>query len=362
MSQAAAATAEFAPGRSAGRRSLWWVYSGLAAAIAVVFFLELTLGAVSIAWRDVIAALTGAEASSDVVRPIVRQFRFPRALNALFSGAALGACGLMLQTVFRNPLADPFILGIVFGARFGVALLTVITGTVGNALLYKYGFFGDFAMAAASAAGTVLVLGLLLALSQRVSTVTLLVAGLMLGYLFTGLVSVVMHFVDESQARAFEAWSDGSFAGATFQQLQILVPLVAAGLALAWLQVKALNSLLLGEGYARSLGLSVRRARMFTFLILAVLVGTVTAFCGPVAFIGIVTAHLCRLLFRTADHRILMPAVMLMGAFMALSADLITHLPWSRHFLHMNAVNGLIGAPIVLWALLDRRHARSLEL
>ena len=138
--------------------------------------------------------------------------------------------------------------------------------------------------------------------------------------------------------------------------------MVAIGLALAWLQIKPLNSLLLGEGYAQSLGLGVERTRLFTFLILAVLVGGVTAFCGPVAFIGIVTAHLCRLLFKTADHAVLMPAVMLMGAMLALSADLITHLPWSRHFLHLNAVNGLIGAPIVLWALLDRRHARSLEL
>jgi len=362
MSQAATASTELASAQSVRRRPSWLTYSALVAAIAAVFFLELTLGAVNIAWRDVLAVLTGAQASSDVVEPIVLQFRLPRTINALFSGAALGACGLILQTVFRNPLADPFILGVVFGARFGVAVLIVVTGTAGNALLFKYGLFGDFAMALSSALGTVLVLGLLLALSRRVSTVTLLVAGLMLGYLFTGLISVVMHFVDESQARAFESWSDGSFAGATFQQLQILIPLVAVGLALAWLQVKPLNSLLLGESYAQSLGLSVERTRIFTFAILAVLVGTVTAFCGPVAFVGIVTAHLCRLLFRTADHRVLMPAVMLMGALLALSADLITHLPWSRHFLHMNAVNGLIGAPIVLWALLDRRHARSLEL
>lgn len=362
MPQAASASAELAPSRTGYRRPSWLAYAGLAAAIAAVFFLELTLGAVSIGWREVLAALTGGEASTEVVRPIVLNFRLPRALNALVSGAALGACGLILQTVFRNPLADPFILGVVFGARFGVALLVVITGTAGNALLFKYGLLGDFAMALASALGTVLVLGLLLALSRRVSTVTLLVAGLMLGYLFTGLISVVMHFVDESQARAFTSWSDGSFAGATFQQLQILVPLVAVGLVLAWLQVKPLNSLLLGESYAQSLGLSVERTRQLTFLVLAVLVGTVTAFCGPVAFIGIVTAHLCRLLFRTADHSVLMPAVMLMGALFALLADLITHLPWSRHFLHMNAVNGLIGAPIVLWALLDRRHARSLKL
>lgn len=362
MPRAVTSSSEVAVSQGVVRRPRWLAYSALGLAVAAVFLLELTLGPVRIAVPDVVAALTGSAASTDVIGPIVLHFRLPRAFNALISGAALGACGLILQTVFRNPLADPFILGVVFGARFGVAVLIVITGTAGNALLYRFGLFGDLAMALASALGTVLVLALLLVLSRRVSTVTLLVAGLMLGYLFTGLISVVMHFVDESQARAFSSWSDGSFAGATFQQLEILAPVVAIGLALAWLQIKPLNSLLLGEGYAQSLGLGVERTRLFTFLILAVLVGGVTAFCGPVAFIGIVTAHLCRLLFKTADHAVLMPAVMLMGAMLALSADLITHLPWSRHFLHLNAVNGLIGAPIVLWALLDRRHARSLEL
>lgn len=360
--QAASAASPIAATPTAPPGASWMTYSALGLAIAAVFVLELTLGPVRIAWADLWAVLTGSAASSDVVAPIVLQFRLPRAINALVSGAALGACGLILQTVFRNPLADPFILGVVFGARFGVAVLIVVTGTAGNALLYKYGLFGDFAMALASALGTVLVLGLLLVLSRRVSTVTLLVAGLMLGYLFTGLISVLLHFVDESQARAFASWSDGSFSGATFQQLEILIPMVIAGLLLAFLQVKPLNSLLLGESYAQSLGLSVERTRLLTFLVLAALVGTVTAFCGPVAFIGIVTAHLCRLLFKTADHKVLMPAVILMGALLAMAADLITHLPWSRHFLHLNAVNGLIGAPIVLWALLDRRHARSLEL
>jgi iron complex transport system permease protein len=362
MSRALTVSTEFAATQAAYGQTPWFAFGALVAAIVAVFVLELTLGPVNIRLSDVLAALTGGAASSDVIGPIVLQFRLPRAFNAFLSGAALGACGLILQTVFRNPLADPFILGVVFGARFGVAFLIVVTGTAGNALLYRYGLLGDMAMALASALGTVLVLALLLILSRRVSTVTLLVAGLMLGYLFTGLISVVMHFVDENQARAFNSWSDGSFAGATFQQLRILTPLVIVGLLAAWSQVKPLNSLLLGESYAQSLGLSVERARLFTFGLLAVLVGTVTAFCGPIAFIGIVTAHLCRLLFKTADHAILMPAVMLMGALLALGADLITHLPWSRHFLHLNAVNGLIGAPIVLWALLDRRHARSLEL
>jgi len=278
------------------------------------------------------------------------------------SGAALGASGLMLQTVFRNPLADPYVLGIVFGARLGVALLIVITGVAGNAYLYRFGLTGDVGIAVASGLGGMGVLAALIWLSRRVSTVTLLVAGLMLGYLCTGLISVVLHLVDETQAQAFQAWDDGSFAGATRQQLTVAVPLIIIGLGYALTQAKTLNVLMLGERYAASLGLQVERARLHLFACLALLVGTVTAFCGPIAFVGLVTAHLARLLFRTANHLVLLPACMLLGALMALSGDLITHLPWARHLLHLNAVNGLVGAPLVLWALVSRRHARALEL
>lgn len=333
----------------------------LGAAIAMLFALELTVGAVYVPLPDALSALTGGTPGTPVFTAIVQQFRLPRAINAVASGAALGASGLLLQTLFRNPLADPYVLGVVFGARLGVALLVVATGVAGNALLYRFGVVGDMATAGASALGSTLVLLALLALARRVSTVTLLVAGLMVGYLATGLVSVALHFVEETQAQSFQGWDDGSFAGATRQQLQLLLPAVVAGLLFAWTQAKPLNALLLGEAYAESLGVSVRRIRWHAFLCLALLVGVVTAFCGPIAFIGLVTAHLCRLWLRTADHRTLLPAAMAMGAALALAADLVTHLPWSRHVFHLNAVNGLIGAPIVLWALLDRRHARTLE-
>lgn len=346
--------------RPPGWSAVTWV--GLAAAIAVLFILELTIGPVSLAVTDVVASLVGSATSVPVVAPIVTEFRLPRAINAAVSGAALGASGLMLQTVFRNPLADPYVLGIVFGARFGVALLIVVTGVAGNAYLYRFGLTGDIGIAVASAAGGLAVLTALMWLSRRVSTVTLLVAGLMLGYLCTGLISVVLHLVDETQAQSFRAWDDGSFAGATHQQLRVAIPLIAVGLLYAMAQVKTLDVLTLGERYAASLGLRVERARMHLFACLALLVGTVTAFCGPIAFVGLVTAHLAKLLFRTASHLVLMPAVILIGAMLALAGDLVTHLPWARHLLHLNAVNGLIGAPLVLWALVSRRHAKTLEL
>jgi iron complex transport system permease protein len=337
-------------------------YVAIAVAAAILFLLELGIGSVYIPLSDVVQILGGGEASRQVWEPIVLQFRLPRALNAALSGAALGVCGLLLQTLFRNPLADPYVLGIIHGGRFGVACLVVAMGAAGDALIRKLGPFGDAGLALASAVGSLAVIGALMAIAKRVSTVTLLIVGLMIGYLSIGLVSVVLHFTDETQARVFSAWDDGSFAGITGSQLRLLLPLVAVGIAVAQFLVKPLNALLLGENYARTLGLPVEKARIAAFAITALLVGAVTAYCGPIAFLGIVTAHLCRLLFRTSDHTILMPAVVLMGPALALGADLVTHLPWSKHVFHLNAVNGLVGAPIVLWVLLTRKNARSLEL
>lgn len=343
-----------------GARKLAYVL--LAAGVAIFFLLELMIGAVHIPFGEVVTILTGGEAQRVTWDRIVLQFRLPRALNAMFSGAAIGACGLLLQTLFRNPLADPFVLGVVHGAKFGVALVVVIAGLAGNAFAQKFGWIGDLSLAAAAALGSTLLMLGILAISRRVSSVTILIVGLMLGYLCQGLISVVLHFTDETQARVFESWNDGSFAGITRVQLYILMPAVAIGLVLAHALVKPLNALLLGENYARTLGLPVGRARLLAFAATAILSGVVTAFCGPIAFLGIVVAHLCRGAFNTSDHRILMPAVTLMGALLALAADLVTHLPWSKHFLHLNAVNGLIGAPVVLWVLLRSRNGKALEL
>jgi iron complex transport system permease protein len=337
-------------------------YLAIAVVAAILFLLELGIGSVYIPLSEVVTILTGGAASRDVWEPIVLQFRFPRALNAAVSGAALGVCGLLLQTLFRNPLADPYVLGIVHGGRFGVACLVVAMGAAGDALIRKLGPFGDVGLALAAALGSCAAIGFLMIIARRVSTVTLLIVGLMIGYLSIGLISVVLHFTDETQARVFQSWDDGSFAGITASQLRLLLPIVLAGVAVAHFLMKPLNALLLGESYARTLGLSIEKARMAAFAVTAALVGTVTAYCGPIAFLGIVTAHLCRLLFRTSDHRILMPAVVLMGPALALAADLVTHLPWSKHVFHLNAVNGLVGAPIVLWVLLTRKNARSLEL
>jgi iron complex transport system permease protein len=342
------------------RRGL--IYASLGVGVVAVFLLELMIGPVRIPFADVVQALTGAHASRLSWDRIVLFARFPRALNALVSGAALGTCGLLLQTLFRNPLADPYVLGTVQGARLGVAVLVVIAGVAGNTFSAKFGLMGEITMAIGAAVGSTLLMLVLMAAARRVNGVTLLILGLMLGFLCLGLVSVVLHFTDEAQAGVFQYWDDGSFAGATRNQLLVLIPVVVLGIALATSLVKPLNALLLGEHYAETMGISVGRVRLLAFAATALLAGAVTAYSGPIAFLGLVVAHLSRGLLRTSDHRVLIPAATLMGGLVALTTDLVTHLPWAKHFLHLNAVNGLIGAPVVIWVILRRRGSRALEL
>ena len=338
------------------------IYALLSVGVACVFFLELMIGPVRIPFADVLQALTGAHASRLSWERIVLFARLPRAVNAMFSGAALGTCGLLLQTLFRNPLADPYVLGTVQGARLGVAVLVVIAGVAGNTFSAKFGLMGEVTMAMGAAAGSTLLMLVLMAAARRVSGVTLLILGLMLGFLCLGLVSVVLHFTDEGQANVFQYWDDGSFGGATRNQLMVLIPIVILGISLAATLVKPLNAFLLGESYAETMGISVARVRLVAFSATAMLAGAVTAYSGPVAFLGLVVAHLSRGLLKTSDHRVLIPAAALMGGLVALTTDLVTHLPWAKHFLHLNAVNGLIGAPVVIWVILRRRGGRALEL
>lgn len=324
-------------------------------AIALLLFCaELSIGAVAVPLDSIAALLTGQPVDK-VWRNILMEFRLPRAVNAAFSGAALGAAGIMLQTLFRNPLADPYVLGIAHGARLGAAILVVLTGIAGNAFLLRFGLVGDVGLAVASVAGCVAVLFVLSFLATRVSAVTLLLVGLMLGYLAVGLISVLLHFIDENHAKAFKAWDDASFAGATWRQLSILVPAVGLGLLATMSLAKPLNALLLGESYAASLGVAVRSTRLTILVATGWFCGIVTAFCGPVAFVGLVAAQIARGVFAVSDHRVLLPGATAIGAVVALAADLVTHLPIQHHIFHLNAVVGLIGAPIALFVLLRPR-------
>lgn len=323
--------------------------------IALALFLaELSIGAVAVPLDSIAGLLTG-QSVDKVWRNILVEFRLPRAVNAAFSGAALGAAGIMLQTLFRNPLADPYVLGIAHGARLGAALVVVLTGIAGNAFLVRFGLVGDVGLALASVAGCIAVLLALSFLATRVSAVTLLLVGLMLGYFAVGLINVLLHFVDENHAKAFKAWDDASFAGATWRQLSILVPAVGAGLVATMALAKPLNALLLGESYAASLGVAVRSTRLTILVSTGWFCGIVTAFCGPVAFVGLVAAQVARGIFAVSDHRVLLPGAMAIGAAVALAADLVTHLPLHHHIFHLNAVVGLVGAPVALFVLLRPR-------
>ncbi len=332
----------------------------LVAAVLGLVALQLTVGVVYIPPGEVAALLLGRGAE-DVWSRIVLDFRVPRVLTSLVAGASLGVCGLLLQTTFRNPLADPWFLGLVHSARLGVAVLVVLAGAAGTSVLGDAGLLTGVGLVVAAASGAVGMTLILVALAPRVSPVTLLLAGLMLGQTAEGLISVLLHFVSEAQGRVFQSWDDGTFTAVSYEQWRILAGVSVAGLVSAIVLIKPLNTMLLGDEYARTLGLAVRRTRMAAIGTAAVLAGTVTAFCGPIAFLGILAPHVARALFGTADHRVLVPASVLVGAGLASLADLVTHLPWSQHFFHMNAVLGLIGGPTVVLLLLRNAGLRRFE-
>ena len=327
----------------------------------LLFLLELGIGSVSISISEVVKALLNLDGADQTYTKIIQELRLPRAIAAAFGGAALGTAGLQLQTLFRNPLAGPWALGLTAGAQLGVALVVTSAVVVGSGFLENFAFLGKLSLVAGAMLGCTLVLLLIVAIARHVNTITLLIFGLMLGYLAQGLISVILHFTNQSQTKIFAGWNDGSFAGVYWEHFPILLPMTIVGLISALLMTKPLNAFLLGENYARSMGISVRRTRIITLTSAVVLAAPVTAYCGPILFLGLIVPHLARGLFNTSDHKVLVPAVMILGSTISLAADLFVHLPWERHFLHLNAVNALVGAPVVMWVILKNRRMRGFE-
>jgi iron complex transport system permease protein len=321
--------------------------------------LSLALGSVRIPLREVVTILSGGESSRATWETIVWQLRLPRALTALLAGASLAVAGLQMQTLFRNPLAGPFVLGINAGASLGVAIVLLTVGVGSATLLAGLGLLRELGVVAAATMGAALVLFLVMLVARRVETMTLLILGLMFGYATSALTSVLLYFSVAERIQAYIAWSFGSFAGVSWSQLSVLAPVVVAGLGIAWLAAKPLNALLLGEAYARTLGLTTGRARFWILVSASLLAGTITAFCGPIGFIGVAVPHLCRSLFNTSDHRILVPSTILLGGAVALAADLIAQVPGSESTLPLNAVTALLGAPVVAWVILRRKNLRA---
>jgi iron complex transport system permease protein len=327
--------------------------------LTVMVVLSLALGSVRIPLDEVMTILLGGEPTRATWATIVMNFRLPKALTAVLAGSALAISGLQMQTLFRNPLAGPFVLGINSGASLGVALVVLSVGTVTGGLLSALGLFGNFGIILAASLGSALVLFAVMAVAHRVNNMTLLILGLLFGYATSAVVSILLYFAIAERIQAYIAWTFGSFAGVTWGQLQVLAPAVLASLAVAWMSAKPLNALLLGESYARSVGLTVWRARFLILTSASILAGAVTAFCGPIAFIGVAVPHLCRSLFNSSDHRVLVPATIMMGAIVALTADLIAQLPGSQTILPLNAVTALIGAPVVAWVILRKRNLKA---
>ncbi len=331
------------------RRGLWLV--AISAVLVATALVALWIGPAKVTPVDVWAALTG-QPVRPVVRLIVLQVRLPRIATACLAGAALGTAGLAMQTLFRNPLADPFILGISSGASLGVAVVIL---TVGGAAVLSAGLGGGLVIILAAALGSAAVMALVLLLGRTVrSATTLLLIGVMLGYLVSAGVSVLMSFSTPELIAAYARWGFGSYGGVTTTNLRVLAAVVVTSLVAMAGLAKPLDALLLGENYAQSLGLQLHRARGLLIAGTSVLTGAITAFCGPIQFLGMAVPHLARALFRTSRHRILLPGVALLGACLALLADLLTMLPGDS-LLPLNAVNAAFGAPVVLWVLLCRR-------
>jgi iron complex transport system permease protein len=331
---------------------------GLVVALSVVFVLSLALGSTPIPLRRVVLALMGASPHDDASVIVVTAIRLPRSMTAMLAGASLGIAGLQMQTLFRNPLADPFALGISSGASLGVALVVLGSG-YGAAAAFgtAMGMRGDALITAAAIVGAALVLGLVLVVSSRIANpTTVLILGLMFGYAVSAIVTVLVGASQPERLQQWAQWGFGSFSGVTWQRLQLFGPLTFFGVLIASATTKQLNALLLGENYARSMGLAVRRARLLTMLGASVLGAVVTAFCGPISFLGIAVPHLCRGLLGTSDHRVLVPAVVLMGSAVALVAQIVSLLPGNAGVLPLNAVTSLMGAPIVVAVLLRSRR------
>ena len=299
----------------------------------------------------------GAWGEWDIWQHILLKSRLPQALTATVAGAGLSVSGLQMQTLFRNPLAGPSVLGISNGASLGVALVVLLSGSIGGVALSRMGYVGDAAIAIAAIVGALAIMALIAYISQIVnSDVTLLIIGVMIGYLSTAVIGVLKFFSPEEDVKAFVVWGLGSFARVSGGEMGVFLALMVVLLPLSLLLIKPLNLLLLGDNYAHNLGLPLKRAKLCVILSSGTLAAIVTAYCGPLMFIGLAVPHLARGLFRTADHRTLLPACMLLGALLALLCNLLARLPGFEGALPVNSVTALLGAPVIAYVLLRRRR------
>jgi len=325
--------------------------------LIILFILDLFLGSVSLEVRDVLKVLSGD--SANVAGSIILDFRLPKALTALLVGVALSLSGLQMQTLFRNPLAGPYVLGVSSGASLGVAL--VILGFSSGISFLNLQQTGNWILVISAWLGSGIVMLLILFISVRVRDImTILILGMMLASGLSAVVSIMQYFSNETMLKAYVIWTMGSLGNLSPGQLKILTLSVIAGSLLTILSVKILNALLIGENYAGSMGLNIKWSRVLIFTCTTILAGSVTAFCGPIGFIGIAVPHIVRNLFKTSDHSVLVPGTILCGAIIMILSDIVSQLPGSEIVLPVNSVTSLIGIPVVIWVIVKNKNSSGI--
>ncbi len=335
-----------------------WVFLILVSLVLVFFSLDILLGSVQIPFKAIIKLLSGQEILQSEWKVIILDFRVPRAITAILAGIALSISGLQMQTIFRNPLAGPYVLGISSGASLGVAILIMGLTAFG---VTGFSQLGNWALVIAATFGAGLILLLILSISSRINDImTILILGILFGSIATALIAILQYFSSESMLKSFIVWTMGSLGNVSHDQLGILVLVVSIGIIISLGSIKVLNAMLLGEEYAHSLGVNSKVARSIAFISTSILAGGVTAFCGPIGFIGIVVPHISRLLFKTADHRVLIPGSMLTGAIFILVSDLISKLPGYDQVLPINSVTSLLGIPVIIWIIYNKKKFTSI--
>ena len=334
------------------RHSVWFVL--LSILVLLLFFADIFIGSVSISLNEIIQVFTGQLPKDTPQSIIILQSRLPKALTAILAGCALPVAGLLMQTFFRNPVAGPDILGVSAGSSLLVALVMLTVGT-----WFSMDVFSNVGIILAAIVGAMLVLFIILGVAARVrDSVTLLIFGLMFGMAISAVVGVLQYYSSQGALKLFIMWTFGSLSGVTWSQLYILAVIVIIGLLLAVTQIKALNLLLLGEQYATSLGLNIRKSKIFIILTTGLLTGAITAFCGPIAFIGIAVPHLARMIFKVNSHAIILPASVLLGICILLICDIIAQTPGNDGVLPINAITAFMGAPFIIYIIWKNQHLK----
>jgi iron complex transport system permease protein len=329
-----------------------FLFSILSLLLLLTFLLNISFGQVAIPLKEVFKSLLGSTASKDTWEYIIFNFRLPKAITAILVGIGLSISGLLMQTLFRNPLAGPYVLGLSSGSSLGVALVILASNILGFGILNL-----EVSIILASCLGSFLVMLLVLIISQRLrDTATILIVGLMFSSFTSAIVSVLTYFSSAEQLQKFTFWSMGNLGNLSWQNIFVLFISVLLGLLLSLLSIKSLDALLLGENYAKSMGLNVKKSRYIIIIATSILTGSITSFAGPIAFVGLAVPHLAKLLFQTSNHKILFWSTILIGGILMLFCDMISQLPGLDFTLPINAITSIIGAPIVIWLLIRKKN------